>query len=186
MNGFFLDGGGRARRASASLAVASAVMASVLAGCGSSTNHRTPPTAHLDPPSVCASAGSLDHLVVTRRDVFPQNHIRFSFPSSVTIDAPAQVRNVARALCALPAMPSGSYHCPEDLGISYNLRFAGPGLLFPAIGVDATGCEGVSGFGFPSRWVATSPHFWVTLGEAMGLANPSYGVFRGDEPGTTG
>jgi hypothetical protein len=151
----------------------------VLCGCGSSAaRQRTTPTAL---PTLGQSVGQLDRLVVSRTDAFPQNHLRFAFPGTVTVTDPTAVQSVARALCALPKMPSGTFHCPADFGITYHLAFSAGERQFPAVSIDATGCETVRGLG-TTRWVTTSPGFWHTLGMAIGLAKPDYATFMGSWP----
>ena len=185
-----------------------AVLALLVAACDSpSAHHETLPQAQSPPGIVCAptargchprpfvpipsqpaarhivlcgSVSSLSRLVVTRSDAFPQNHFHFSFPSRVVVSKPIQVRAVARALCALPVMPSGTYHCPADFGIVYHLMFSGPALKIPPVSAEISGCEVVSGVGPISRWMADSPHLWSTLGTAMGLTKPGQKTFAGD------
>jgi len=141
----------------------------VLCGCGSSTS------------PLGQSLDRLDRLVVTRTDTIPQNHFRFAFPAAVAVTDPTALQPVARALCALPLMPSGTFHCPADFGITYHLVFSAGAQRFPAVSVDATGCETVRGLG-TTRCVTTSPGFWHTLGVAMGLAKPDYATFQGSLP----
>jgi len=131
-------------------------------------------------PALCASIASLDRLAASRRDAFPKNGFRFSFPSIVTVKDAAAVRAVAGALCTLPKMPRGIHFCPADLGITYQLAFSAKGRTFPPVRVAATGCQGVTGLG-RTRWVARSQGFWKTLGRAMGLPHPDNQVFRGSQ-----
>ncbi len=140
---------------------------------------RAPTTTAPTPQPLCKSISSLVHLVVTRTDEFPQNHLHFAFPAKETVGDQARVRAAAIALCALPVMPPGAYHCPADFGVNFHLAFSASNRAFGPVSADATGCEGVDGPGLGSRWVATSPAFWVTLGKAMGLAKPSNSSFRG-------
>jgi hypothetical protein len=107
--------------------------------------------------------------------------MHFSFPANVAVANAMLVRNVARALCALPKMPSGSIHCPADFGITYHLAFFAGDREFPKVLVDSTGCASVKGIG-EIRWVEQSPSFWHTLGVAMGLSTPDYATFRGSGP----
>lgn len=129
-------------------------------------------------PTLCAAVTNLDRLMVSRTNAYPQNHFRFSFPSEVIVSKVALVRAVARALCAVPTMPSGVFHCPADFGITYHLTFAASNQTFPTVSVDATGCEKVRGLGHV-RWVAKSPEFWRILGHSMGLAKPDRYTFTG-------
>lgn len=130
---------------------------------------------------LCASAGTVNRLVVRRTDALPQNHFRFSFPSSVVVGEPAAVQRVARALCALPAMPRQAMSCPADFGISYQLQFSRPHEHLRAVTLDATGCQTVHGLA-QLRWVARTPGFWHILGTVMGLKRPTWATFRGTGP----
>jgi hypothetical protein len=157
-----------------------------LTACGAATSsdrgRATPGASPTATPTALAQALSrLDRLVVLRSDAFPQNHISFSFPAKVTVSDPLEVQAVARALLALPAMPSTAFNAPIDLGITYRLVFATADERLPPISVDATGAQVVRGLG-GTRWVARSPGFWRTLGTAMGLARPEYATFRGSMP----
>jgi hypothetical protein len=116
---------------------------------------------------------------VIRRNTIPQNYLSFSFPVRVTVSNRTQVRSVARALCALPVMPKGTYSCPADFGIAYQLVFSAPGLTIGPISAEPGGCEVVRGVGTTVRWVAHS-RFWPTLGTAMGLIQPSLKTFAGE------
>ncbi len=131
--------------------------------------------------SLCASSGTMTRLVVRRTDEFPQNHVRFSFPSSVVVDAQAAVRKVSRALCALPAAPRGAISCPADFGITYHLHFSRAHEHYRVVVVGATGCQSVAGLE-PPRSLARSPRFWRVLGTGMRLKTPSWTTFRGTGP----
>lgn len=128
-------------------------------------------------PALCRSVAGLDRLVVSRVGVFAKDQFHFAFPGVVTVTDVATVRGVARALSALPKMPTGMF-CTVDWGINYQLAFSTPRRTFPLVSADATGCQGVTGLG-GARWIARSPQFWVTLGRAMGLAHPGQAVFAG-------
>jgi hypothetical protein len=132
-------------------------------------------------PSLCESTSTLVELVVRRIDAFPENHFVFSFPPIVSISDPVSVQKAARALCALPTMPSGIFACPADFGISYQLSFSTRRYTFPSVSAEPTGCEIVKGLG-PERWTAQTPAFWRTLGEAMRLTKPDRRTFAGSMP----
>lgn len=153
-----------------------------VSGSASGTAHASSsPAAAASEPTLCASIANLDRLVVRRRDAFPENHTRFTFPALVVVHSAGSVQDAAKALCALPKMPSGALHCPADWGITYHLSFSARGHTFPPVGVDATGCQEVHGLG-PACWVARSPMFWKVLGRAMGIAHPDSRVFAGSGP----
>ncbi|MHB8456327.1 MAG: hypothetical protein ACYDBS_01345 [Acidimicrobiales bacterium] len=155
----------------------------LLAACGAGKVAKDPPRGPKPSSAaqLCQSTQNVDRLVVQRSDAFPQNHMHFSFPSELTVSKASAVRNAARALCALPRMPSGAIACPADFGISYRLAFYVGNKALPVVGVDAAGCQEVRGAG-AVRWVARSPGFWHTLGTAMGLPRPGYSTFRGTGP----
>lgn len=144
----------------------------VLAACGSA-RAGTPASGGL-----CASAGRIDRLVVERVNQIPRNHERFTFPARVTVTGPQEARTVARAVCALPPMPSGGLGCPADRGIVYRLGFTADGRKLPVVSVEATGCRGVRGLG-RSAWTARSPGFWRLLGTAMRIGHPGASAFAG-------
>lgn len=147
-----------------------------------STSQGSGPPVTLTPASaLCEPGVAVTLLTVRRTDEFPQNHIRFNFPADLTVASSSQARMVADAVCALPRMPSGTFHCPMDLGIAYHLTFWAGGVEFGAISVGATGCQVVRGLG-AERWVARSPDFWRTLGVAIGLTRPDLATFQGPPP----
>ena len=127
--------------------------------------------------TLCADAGAVDQLAVSRVNSIPGNHLHFSFPATLAVTDAAQASAVARALCALQPEPRGIL-CPADLGIMYRLDFASAGHSFTPVNIRAGGCEGVSGAGV-SRWSMRSPAFWAVLGTAMGLTHPSHAAFVG-------
>jgi hypothetical protein len=159
-------------------------LAATLSACGTTGSASQPsPSASsaTGPAAILQQAVSgLDRLTVERSDAFPQNHIRYAFPATVSVTDVAQVRLVAKALLELPAMPKGIL-CTIDLGIVYRLTFSGGGQNIPPVSIRATGCQQVTGLG-ATRWLATSPGFWHTLGLAMGLAKPDWAAFRGSGP----
>jgi len=142
-----------------------------LAGCGQAAASHTAAAG----TTVCADAAHVDHLAISRTSASPGH---FTFPAHVTVSAPRQARAVARALCALPAMPSGAITCPADVALSYRLSFAAGGRRLPPVTVQATGCQQVHGLG-RIRWIARSPAFWGVLGQAAGIRPASYQSFRG-------
>ena len=127
---------------------------------------------------LCANAGAVDRLTVSRLSTFPANHPHFAFPAAVTVTDAAQARTAAQALCALRPEPGGVLACPADLGVSYRLAFATPKRSLPAVTIRAGGCEGISGAGL-TRSSMRTPAFWAVLGRAMGLTHPSHAAFAG-------
>jgi len=138
------------------------------------------PSSSAASPTSCQEAAHVDRLVIRRNDPFPQNQIRFSFPAVVTVTEAASVRNTLEALCALPVMPHGTYNCPADFGVTYDLRYSA-GRPLAAVSIETSGCEVVHGLG-ATRWTIGTPGFWHVLGEAMGLPAPTLGTFAGTLP----
>ena len=169
------------RGVQAAMLLAAALSLTACGTAGSSNQGGATPGSSPAAEALAQALSHLDRLVVRRADALPQNHISFSFPAKVTVSDPVEVQAVARALLALPAMPSGVFYGPADLGITYRLVFATVDERFPPISVDATGTQTVRGLG-GARWVARSPGFWRTLGTAMRLARPDYATFRGSMP----
>ena len=130
--------------------------------------------------ALCRDTASVTGLKIVREQVARVPELQTTFPNQVTVDSPASARAVARALCALPLMPRGVFHCPALLiGTTYLLRFTAGGRQLAAVTVEATGCQIVTGVG-PVRWAATSPGFWRVLGTAARLRPPGRSAFSGD------
>jgi hypothetical protein len=170
----------RARLVMACLALALLATACGTAGATTATTRSGDTSSTSSTPTLCQVAGQVDYLVVRRTDEFPQNHIRFSFPAMVTVSSAVSARDVAKALCALPRMPSGMF-CPAALGIGYHLTFAADSRAVQAVSADAAGCQEVEGLG-STRWIALEPGFWHVLGTAMRLRVPTWSTFRGTLP----
>lgn len=184
---------------------AAAVLVSVmLASCGSTTGSATgatsspsaSPSASPSPSPVSSSAlatqavlchdtSTVTGLVIVREGILRVPQVQSGFPHQVTVATAAQAREVARALCALPRRPNGVIYCPALLpGTTYQLRFTADGRQLPAVTIESTGCETVTGVG-PDRWASTSPGFWRTLATAANLSPPGRTVFSGDSRGAT-
>ena len=132
-------------------------------------------------PALCRDAATVTRLVVNRNRGFKVPELEPAFPIQVTVTDPAMVRAVARALCGLPDVPRGVYHCPALLlGTAYTLHFSVGGRPLPVVTINSTGCETVTGVGPVRR--ATSREFWQVLSRAIRVKTPS--VFGGDNPGS--
>jgi hypothetical protein len=133
--------------------------------------------------TLCANTKYVTRLVVVRNRSFSTIQVlHFPFPGQVTVTSAARARAVAAAICGLPVMPGGAVNCPNEVpGTSYRLAFGLAGKPLPMVTVQATGCEAVTGAG-PARQAATSPGFWRTLGDAIGLFGAGPPVFSGTGP----
>jgi hypothetical protein len=190
-------GGRRAGWARVSLCAA-ALGAIVLAGCGSisasSTGAATaasPKTSSSSPsPSVspsaaatqaalCQHTATVTGLVITRNHLMRVPQLQAGFPGQVIVASPARARAAARAVCGLPSLPRSVFHCPNlTVGSTYLLRFTADGRQLPAVSIEATGCEVVTGVG-PVRWAAKSPGFWRALATAANVSPPGRTAFTG-------
>ena len=170
-------------------AVAAAAISLAACGGGSApgnaTSTGTPPSTgpasqvrSLAGGPLCANAGAVDRLTVSRVNTIPANHSHFAFPATVTVTDAVQARTAAQALCALRPEPGGVLACPADMGISYRLDFATSKRSLPAVTIRVGGCEGISGAGL-TRSSMRTPAFWAVLGRAMGLTHPSHAAFAG-------
>lgn len=166
-------------------AVALGVM--VLAACGSvrapgspagsgrtspvTKNSPAPAGARFPQPALCREAAAVTRLEVVRNHGFKVPELEPAFPNMVTVTNRALIRDVIRALCALPVSPPGVYHCPALLlGTAYTLRFSVGSRPLPLVTIESTGCEAVTGVG-PGRRV-TSGGFWRVLSRAIGVRTP--------------
>lgn len=164
------------RLAMASLALVGAIATGASFSAASTTGARGAPRASTrDVQSLCSSSAAVTSFVITRSRT--PNPMTFDFPSRVRVTNASRTRAVARALCALPAMPQGIL-CPADFGPTYVLAFSAPGVDVATVALDPTGCQGVAGLG-GSRWLARTPGFWRVLGDSMGLHAPTHSTFAG-------
>lgn len=185
----------RRRNGSRALVCAAALGVMVLAACGSvraggspagsgqaspvTKNSPAPAGARVPQPALCREAAAVTRLEVVRNHGFKVPELEPAFPNMVTVTNRALIRDVIRALCALPVSPPGVYHCPALLlGTAYTLRFSVGSRPLPLVTIDSTGCEAVTGVG-PGRRV-TSEGFWRVLSRAIGVRTPP--VLTGSRP----
>src|SRR5215470_5338877 len=167
----------RRRNGSWALVCAAALGVMVLAACGSvratgspaGSGHTSrvaqdspaPAAAGSPQPALCLEAAAVTRLEVVRSHRFKVPELEPAFPNMVTVTDPALIRDLIRALCALPVTRPGVYHCPLLLGTAYTLRFSVGSRPLPLVTIDSTGCKAVTGVG-PDRRV-TSEGFWRVL-----------------------
>jgi len=138
-----------------------------------------PASARFPQPALCREAAAVTRLEVVRSHGFKVPELEPAFPNMVTVTNRALIRDVIRALCALPVTPPGVYHCPALLlGTAYTLRFSVGSRPLPLVTIDSTGCQAVTGVG-PDRRV-TSERFWRVLSRALGVRTPL--VLTGSRP----
>jgi len=183
------------RNGSWALVCAAALGVLVLAACGSvraagslAGSGQTSPVTQRSPApagarssqaALCREATAVTRLEVVRNHGFKVPELEPAFPNVVTVTNRAVIRDVIRALCALPVTPPGAYHCPAMLlGTAYTLRFSVGSRPLPLVTIESTGCEAVTGVG-PGRRV-TSEGFWRVLSRAIGVHVPP--VLSGNSP----
>jgi hypothetical protein len=132
--------------------------------------------------ALCRDADTVTSLRIVRAAGPRVPHEQAVVPGEITVTSPAHAREVARALCALPAMPHGLISCPAMFpGTNYQLTFKTDGQELPPVTIEATGCATVTGVG-PARQ-ATSAAFWRVLAVAAGVSPPEQGTFASPGPG---
>lgn len=161
--------------------VAAALCVMAATGCQDAASSPTAAdhSPHAAPATMCGRVSELERLDVRRRDAFPQNRIRFSFPAHVVVASPQRVQSVAKTLCMLKPFPAGTIYCPADWGIVYHLTFQDRVDAYRVV-VTPTGCPRSAGAVGTPRWA--TPHVWRTLGTAMGLPRPTQRSFAGSAP----
>ncbi len=95
--------------------------------------------------ALCTAVPAVTRLVVSPVSALPRSHVNPAMVAGVTVRSAAQARAVAKALCALPPMPSAPVGCPADLGAGYRLSFAAGRTVFPVVTAEASGCREVAG-----------------------------------------
>jgi hypothetical protein len=126
---------------------------------------------------LCRDAAAVTSLQIVRIHGLRVPETQTSLPGQFAAIGPAGAQAVARTLCALPTTPHGLLNCPAMFpGTSYQLRFTADGQRFPAVTIEATGCDTVTGAGQARR--ATSG-FWRVLATAAGLSPPGQAAFTG-------
>ena len=116
---------------------------------------------------LCAAERAVTRLVVSPVSALPQSHVHPAMVAGVTVRSAAQARAVAKAVCALPPMPSAPMNCPAGHGTGYRLSFAAGDASFPVVTAQASCCIVVTGAGRP-RWAERAPGFWAVIHRAIG------------------
>ena len=141
---------------------------------------------------LCSAPGAASQVVITRiaagEPVLPSGPRVSAFQAPGTAPTPrlvvkgaAAARALAQALCGLPFTAAGPLHCPRQITASYRLSFTAGGRLIPAVMVEPSGCEMVTGAG-AVRSAARSPAFLQLLAS---MAGPLPLPGPGHLPGTT-
>lgn len=136
----------------------------------------SPSSAGTSQVALCRDAAAVTSLRIVRIPGGKVPREQAVVPVLVAVVGPVRAREVARALCALPAMPRGIFNCPALFpGTTYQLTFTADGQQLPPVNVDATGCETVTGVGPVRR--ALPAQFWRVLAVAAGVSPRSQSGF---------
>jgi hypothetical protein len=92
---------------------------------------------------------------------------------TITIANPAKVRELARAICSLPAAPHAVSRCAVNTGGGYQLAFSAMHARLSLVAIQAAGCQRVTGAG--KVRLAASTGFWTTFSQATGIKAPAHG-----------
>jgi hypothetical protein len=151
-------------------------MVAAVAGCGPAAPAGSGPAgspggtvpAHL---ALCADPGAVSQVEIARIPPLSQLQgppkLRWK-AITIRVTDPARARDLGRAVCAAPTMPSGTFHCPLNRGGGVQVSFTASGRRLPVVQIQGTGCERITGAG-PVRWVARTPGFWMTLERVSGI-----------------
>lgn len=156
-----------ALRQRCSVACALVVLALTITGCSvssASSVSRGPSGSTTSPHTTTTASTSTLH--VLRTSPFPQNYTP-SFERTIT--DPTQIQALYTALYALPPYPKGTYYCPNDSGLDYQLTFSHGWAPVTLATVRPGGCEAVTLPHGDVRWALGQTHFWATFAETLGL-----------------
>lgn len=133
--------------------------AALLASCGRSSS----------PTQVLAVAQTLTSVHVVRVNTIPQNHIApYDTPFDVMQTDVAKVRDLYTLMATLKPMPPGTYSCPADLGVRYDVTFYSGATTAITATIEATGC-GILTLGNTSHWWAPVETFWSEVANDLGV-----------------
>jgi hypothetical protein len=106
-------------------------------------------------------------------------------PVSVTVTDVAKAQDAYQATLALPVFPPGTYNCPEDSGVSYQITFFLANGSQLEVTADPDGCSLAHIPGTSVR--SAGPAYWSQLAQDLGIPvseiypyfpNPSQGLQR--------
>jgi hypothetical protein len=132
--------------------------------------------------ALCVHRDAVTKLTVVRPITTPRSKVlHFPFPGQMATKSASSARAVAAAVCALPPL-SNNMSCPAMLPAPvYALTFWVAGRALPVVTANPTACQPVTGAG-PIRTATAAPHFWFTLGDAIGLYRAGWAIFGGQGP----
>jgi hypothetical protein len=124
---------------------------------------------------LCSAPGSASQVVITKTGtagpLTPGGPVVAAYRSGTpapVVKGAAEASALARAVCGLPAMTGGVVRCPQLDGVSYQLTFTAGGRLLPAVVVQPSGCQTVTGAGVV-RTAASRPAFLKLLVSMAGV-----------------
>ncbi len=162
------------------------VVAAVVAGCGQTSVNgtggasRSPAAAggaaRVLGKSLCADQATVSQVRVARIPGVVQ--LEPGKPGqdrafTITIADPLKVRELARAVCSLPARHAGT-RCVMNIGGGYQLSFSAMSVHLPVVTIQSIGCQQLTGAG--QARLATSPGFWAVFSRVTGIQAPAHGL----------
>ena len=114
---------------------------------------------------LCSHAADVTTLTITR-SVPPGSEVNFDFPARIVSNDRPAIGALARVTCALRPNPSGTYHCPADLGTTYGLDFTAESRQLAFLVADPMGCPSLTGLGTD---LEPTYRFWDDLAVVMNL-----------------
>lgn len=127
----------------------------------------TPTPTATSTPDLRAEASDLtpDHLTVTVEN--PLHQTGYPTGPGETSDA-TTVRKLFDEILALDPFPAGTYFCPEDDGVRFELNFTNDGASVLTATANPTGCRGVglTGGSYLKAHPDTATSRWTMTGDA--------------------
>jgi hypothetical protein len=95
-------------------------------------------------------------------------------PIDLAIEDPSRAQHLYDLTLALPVFPPGTYDCPVDYGVRYELTFSRASGDGVTITLDPNGCQNVL---IPGTCVrrATDKSYWTRLAEDLGICESGSG-----------
>ncbi|HVZ72474.1 MAG TPA: hypothetical protein VHJ20_08875 [Polyangia bacterium] len=87
----------------------------------------------------------------------------------VTVTDPTRAQAIYDATVSLPDSPSGTYNCPEDSGVRYDVTFTSGTTTIMSAVLSPTGCRDVAISGSTTRR-AVDETYWASLAQNLGVA----------------
>lgn len=131
---------------------------------------------HVTSTSLCADQASVSRVRVAHIPSIaqldpgkPEQNRVFT----ITVADPAKARELAHAICSLPAAGHAVARCAVNTGGGYQLMFSATNVRLPVVSIQAAGCQRLTGAG--KARLAASTGFWAAFSRATGIKAPAHG-----------